>query len=97
MGQAAGNAIRARASNAFGLKEAASSGRQGAWNVLNQTGAAGSAGSAPGDGAAGAPAWAQAMRSQQAARHHRQVAMHTLAQGDRGGASAHPDIKERDD
>jgi type IV secretion system protein TrbL len=95
--QAAGNAIGSRASNAFGLKEAANNGRQAAWNALNQTGSAGSTGSAEGGGSGGAPAWAQAMRSQQTARHHRQVAMHTLSQGDRGGASAHPDIKERDD
>jgi len=92
--RAAGNAVRSRASNAFGLKEAAASGRQGAWNALNQTGTSGSS-SHGGDDAA--PAWARAMRGQQTARHHRQVAMHTLAQGDRGGASAHPDIKERDD
>jgi type IV secretion system protein TrbL len=37
------------------------------------------------------------MRGQQTARHHRQIALHTLQQGDRGGASATPDIKERDD
>ena len=29
-------------------------------------------------------------------RHHRQIAMHTLQQGDRGGASATPDITERE-
>jgi type IV secretion system protein TrbL len=92
--QAAGNAIRSRASGPWGLKEAASAGRQGAWNALNQT-APSLPASAPSEG--GAPAWAHAMRSQQTARHHRQVAMHTLSQGDRGGASAHPDIKERDD
>jgi type IV secretion system protein TrbL len=92
--QAAGNAIRSRASNAFGLKEAASGGRQGAWNALNQTGSTGSSSAAGGEGA---PAWAQAMRAQQSSRHHRQAAMHAVQQGDRGGASATPDIKERDD
>ncbi len=93
--QAAGNAARARVSSALGLDEAASNGRQAAWNALNNQGGSSAGGSAapPGDGA---PAWAQAMRAQQTARHHRQVALHTLQQGDRGGASAHPDIKERE-
>jgi type IV secretion system protein TrbL len=43
------------------------------------------------------PGWARAMQSEQAKRHHRQVALHALQQGDRGGASATPDIKERND
>ncbi len=95
MAQAAGNALRSRATGAFGLREAAVGGRQGAWNALNQTSSP--AGSAPAGGGDTAPAWARAMRGQQTARHHRQMAMHTLQQGDRGGASAHPDIKEKDD
>ncbi|HEY9553728.1 MAG TPA: P-type conjugative transfer protein TrbL, partial [Allosphingosinicella sp.] len=45
----------------------------------------------------GAPAWARAMRAEQSGRHHRQLAVHALSQGDRGGASAIPDIKERND
>lgn len=90
--QAAGNAMRSRASNAFGLKEAAAGGRRAAWDALNEKPAA--SGGAATDAA---PGWARSMRQQQTARHHRQIAMHTLAQGDRGGASATPDIKERDD
>jgi type IV secretion system protein TrbL len=43
------------------------------------------------------PAWAQAMKAQANARHHRQVATHALAQGSGGGAGATPDIKERND
>jgi len=93
MAQAAGNAIRARASNAGGLRQAAESGRQSAWNALNQKPACAPAGQAESN----APAWAQSMRAEQSARHHRQVAVHALSQGDRGGASATPDIKERDD
>jgi type IV secretion system protein TrbL len=88
--EAAGNAARERASGALGLREAASSGRPAAWNALNRTGGSDASSSD------GAPAWARAMRGQQTARHHRQIAMHTLQQGDRGGASATPDIKERD-
>lgn len=92
--QAAGNAMRSRVSSALGLSEAAERGRQGAWDALNQNPPAG--GSAAGGGDAGAPPWAQAMRSQQSARHHRQVAMHAVQSGDRGGGSVSPDIKERD-
>lgn len=91
--RAAGNAARERASSALGLGEAASQGRAVAWNALNRTGGGDSSQGPSGDGA---PAWARAMRGQQTARHHRQIAMHTLQQGDRGGASATPDIKERD-
>src|SRR3546814_4082740 len=91
--RAAGNAARERASGALGLGEAASQGRAAAWNALNRT----SGDTTPQSAASnGAPAWARAMRGQQNAPHHRQIAMHTLQQGDRGGASATPDIKARD-
>jgi type IV secretion system protein TrbL len=92
--RAVGDAARDRASSALGLGEAASQGRAAAWNALNRTGGSAQPRSADEDGA---PSWARAMRGQQSARHHRQVAMHALQQGDRGGASATPDIKERDD
>ena len=95
MAQAAGNAVRQKASAALGLSEAAERGRDAAWSALN--GGAGSKGSAPDAGSDGAPSWARSLRAQQTARHHRQVALHTLQQGDRGGASATPDIKERDE
>ena len=92
--RAAGNAARQRASSALGLGEAASQGRAAAWNALNRTSSAPTSDQPVGDGA---PAWARGMRAQQTARHHRQIALHTLQQGDRGGASATPDIKERDE
>jgi type IV secretion system protein TrbL len=91
--RAAGNAARQRASSALGLGEAASQGRAAAWNALNRTSSGDASQGPSGDGA---PAWARAMRGQQNARHHRQIAVHALQQGDRGGASATPDIKERD-
>ncbi|MEO9129800.1 MAG: hypothetical protein ABI240_01190 [Sphingomonas sp.] len=78
---------------ALGLGEAASQGRAAAWNALNRTSGSNAAQSPDNDGV---PTWARAMRGQQTARHHRQIALHTLQQGDRGGASATPDIKERD-
>ncbi len=92
--RAAGSAARDRVSNAFGFREAASQGRAAAWNALNRTGGDAASSAAADDRA---PVWARAMRNQQTARHHRQIALHTLQQGDRGGASATPDIKERDD
>ena len=95
MAQAAGNTVRQRASAALGLSEAAERGRDAAWSALN--GGAGSTGSASGADSDGAPSWARSLRRQQDARHHRHVAMQTLKEGDRGGASATPDIKERED
>lgn len=98
--RAAGNAARSRMSNALGLSEAAAGGRQSAWDALNQNSSSPSSGGPSGGGGAqhgGTPAWARAMREQQTSRHHRQVAIHALQQGDRGGASATPDIKERND
>ncbi|AOH84290.1 conjugal transfer protein TrbL [Sphingomonas panacis] len=91
--RAAGNAARERASSALGLGEAASQGRTAAWNAFHRTS---SGDPAQSHGSDGVPAWARAMRGQQTARHHRQIAMHAIQQGDRGGASATPDIKERD-
>jgi type IV secretion system protein TrbL len=43
------------------------------------------------------PGWARDLRAEQTNRHHRQMALQTLKEGDRGGASATPDIKERDE
>jgi type IV secretion system protein TrbL len=96
--QAAGNAARSRASSALGLGEAASGGRQAAWEAINQKNFSSPAPSGPaGGGETGAPGWARTLRSEQASRHRRQIAIHTLQQGDRGGGSATPDIKERND
>ncbi len=92
--QAAVGAARQRAGSAFGVKAAADSGRAVAWSALTGSGGTGGA-SDPADGAA--PSWAQALRRQQDARHHRHIALQTLKEGDRGGASASPDIKEKED
>jgi type IV secretion system protein TrbL len=92
--RAAGNAARSRGSSALGLGEAASRGRQGAWDALN-----GNRGSAPRTSSSsdGAPAWAQSIRSDGRNRAHRHLAIQSLREGDRGGSGANPDIKERDD
>ncbi|MCW2397904.1 P-type conjugative transfer protein TrbL [Sphingobium sp. B2D3C] len=96
--RAAGNAARSRMSGALGLQDAAAGGRQAAWDALNQNSSSPSSGGPGGGRESGSPpAWARAMRDQQTSRHRRQLAIHTLQQGDRGGASATPDIKERND
>jgi type IV secretion system protein TrbL len=95
MAQAASNAARQKASTALGLGQAAERGRDAAWSALN--GGANSNGSSSDAAADGAPSWAQSLRRQQDSRHHRHVALQTLKEGDRGGASATPDIKERED
>ena len=94
--QSAGNAMRNRASRAFGIGEAASTGRQAAFDSLtNHTPAPPPAPGA--DSEAPAPAWARSLKHQQDSRHQRQVVAHALREGDRGGASATPDIKEKED
>jgi type IV secretion system protein TrbL len=77
-----------------GLAEAADRGRNAAWNAGNS-----STSSAAGTGPAGdsaMPAWASRLQAEQTARHRRQMAIHAISAGDRGGASVTPDIKERD-
>ncbi|MEO8453871.1 MAG: P-type conjugative transfer protein TrbL [Sphingomicrobium sp.] len=95
MAQAAGNALRQKAGSALGLSEAAQSGRDAAWSAL--AGGKGSTGGSSQSGDDGTPSWARSLRRQQDGRHHRQIAMHSLREGDRGGASATPDIKEKED
>ena len=92
---AASSAARSRMSSALGLGEAAEAGRQGAFHAMagRTPSAARDIGADPRD----VPGWARAMQAQASARHHRQAAAHALAQGDRGGAAATPDIKERED
>jgi type IV secretion system protein TrbL len=82
--------------NALGLGDAAARGRQAALGAGSSSPSSASmVASAP--TADGAPAWAQALRAEQAARHNRQTAYHAIKEGDRGGASATPDISERED
>jgi type IV secretion system protein TrbL len=94
MGQAVGNGIRQKASAALGLGEASERGRDAAWSALN--GGEASARASQGGGE-NAPAWAQSLRRRQDARHHGHLVLQTLKEGERGGASATPDIKERKD
>ncbi|WP_395331939.1 P-type conjugative transfer protein TrbL [Novosphingobium sp. BL-8H] len=49
------------------------------------------------EGGEGTPQWAKTLRAEQTARHRRDVAIHAVQQGDRGGGSTTPDISERND
>jgi type IV secretion system protein TrbL len=94
--QAAGSAARDRLSNLGGLGDAAERGQRAAFMAGARTSGAAAAAS-PSEGAGEAPPWAQQLRSERAARDHRQLALHTIRDGDRGGAGANPDISERED
>jgi type IV secretion system protein TrbL len=93
MAKAAAGAIHQKAASGIGLSEAIQRGRDGAWAAM--TGGRDSPQADPASG--GEPSWAQSLRRQQTSRHRRQVALHSLQQGDRGGGSATPDIRERND
>jgi type IV secretion system protein TrbL len=95
MATAAKGAAAQRFRSASGIGAAAERGRQAAWAAGRPGSEAAASESASSSGAA-APAWAQRLQGQQNARHRRQMAMHALQGGDRGGASATPDIKEKD-
>jgi len=92
------SAARDRIGSAAGLGEAAERGQRAA--LLAGASRSGGSASGSGGGAAaddGAPQWARRLRSEQSARHHRHAALQAVREGDRGGASAAPDIKERED
>ena len=99
------NAARSRmAGGATGQGEGASgTNRDGeAASGPSVTPAQGQSGGVPGDAAAqgnndATPVWARKLQSRQNARHRRQMITHALQSGDRGGAGAHPDIKEKED
>jgi len=92
---AAKGAAANRVRSAAGLGEAAERGRTAAWDAGTTSGARGAPAPASAAGDA-APAWAQRLQGQQNSRHRRQMAMHTIKEGDRGGAGITPDINERD-
>ncbi len=94
MAQASAGAAKQKAGSALGLRASAEAGRSAAWSALTGSPAAWQAAT---DARDDAPSWARSLRRQQNARHHRQVALQSLREGDRGGASAAPDIKEKED
>ena len=100
--QAASASIQSR------FRADAARGRDAAWSAMNMDtlmpGARPPGAAASGAGTAGqaasqssaAPAWAQNMRSEQTARHHRQIAMQTVRDGDRPGGAANPDLSQKE-
>jgi type IV secretion system protein TrbL len=100
MATAAKGAAAQKMSGAFGIAQAAEGGRDAAWNAgtTKTTAKASAPGQTSGGGSAGAsPAWAKELRSEAANRSYRHAAVQSLKEGDRGGASATPDIKDRED
>ncbi len=99
MAAAAKGAATQKMSSSLGLGAAAERGRNAAWSALtgaNASSPSGPANSSDAGNGNSAPAWARNLRAEQTARHRRQQALHTLKEGDRGGASATPDIKEKE-
>lgn len=93
MATAAKSALSRKISEGAGLGAAADRGREGAFRAMTGASAATQGGSAATDSE---PAWASRLRGEQLGRHRRQLAMHAIRDGDKGGAGATPDIKERD-
>ena len=90
----------AQAGQSIGLGAAAEAGRNAAWNAgkTSSSASSGASGSGASEGSsAPMPPWAQQMRSEQSARHNRQLALHAVRDGDRGGSGANPDIKEKEE
>jgi type IV secretion system protein TrbL len=93
--RAGGAAAGARLRAAGGISAAAEEGQRSAL-LAGASGAAATndrAAAAPGS----TPDWARRLRSQQAGRHLRHQALQAVRDGDRGGAAAIPDIKEREE
>ncbi|MBV9842568.1 MAG: P-type conjugative transfer protein TrbL [Sphingomonadaceae bacterium] len=95
MVRAAGGAARSGLSSAIGFNEAVASGRQAAFAAM--TGPTAPTADHAAAGTSRIPGWARAMKAQASTRHHGQAALHAVQQGDRGGASATPDLDERTD
>ena len=85
-----------RMSGGLGVSAAADRGQRAAWEAGSTRAGGAAPAAAPIGAAEGTPAWAQKLHASQNARHRRQMAIHAIQGGDRGGAGATPDIKERD-
>jgi len=92
----AGTAVaRQKLGRVGGLADAAERGQRAALFAGSTSSRSPSAAAAdsPGD----TPDWARKLRSEQAARHHRSAALQAVREGDGGGATANPDIKEKEE
>ena len=97
MASAGGAALREKVANAGGIAAAAERGQRAALFAGSSRAAAGGTGADAAAAGGETPDWARRLRSEQAARHHRHVALQAVKEGDRGGAAANPDIKEREE
>jgi type IV secretion system protein TrbL len=96
VGRAARSAAGERLRNMGGLAAASERGRRSA--LLAETKAAEGGGvPAVGTGSDPVPGWARKMHARQSAQNHRQLALHAIREGERGGAGATPDISEREE
>jgi type IV secretion system protein TrbL len=96
VGRAAKSAAAGRLRNIGGLAAASERGERSA--LLAGARAAGGGAVPPaGAGPERMPGWARRIHSRQSAQHHRQLALHAIREGERGGAGATPDISERED
>ena len=96
MASAGGAAARERLGRMGAIAAAVGRGQRAA-SFAGAT-ASGASGAAQTQSSAGDPPdWARRLRSEQTARHHRHIAMQSIKDGDRGGAAANPDIKEREE
>lgn len=93
---AAKGAAANRMSNAFGVSDAAGRGRSAAWEAGVTRNTPSGGGQSPASNPDAMPAWASRMRSEQTRRHHRQLAVHAIRDGDKGGSGANPNIDEKD-
>jgi type IV secretion system protein TrbL len=92
---AGGAAARDKLRNAGGIAAAAERGQRAALFAGSSRSAAGGAAEITAFGET--PDWARRLRSEQSSRHHRQAALQAIREGERGGAAANPDIKEKEE
>jgi type IV secretion system protein TrbL len=95
---AAKGARSAAARVAAPFRESVARGRQAAWNAGSSPSPAGASTAATGTAPASpaAPAWVQRLRSEEAARHRRQMVAQTIRDGDRLGGAANPDLSQKE-
>lgn len=92
-------AASAKLSSALGLGDAAVAGQKAAWDGLNartQSPSTGAASASVKTEQAAPPPWATELRSRQSDRAARHAVAQSLRDGDHGGASATPDISEKE-
>ena len=95
--QAAGDTARRAASGpASAVRDAYRSGARGAFEATGGAGPARSEAS-PGTSPDKSPGWARGMRASQHLGEARQIALHSLRDGDRGSSGASPSLKDKDE